>query len=30
MVVGVPLMSPVDVSSEIPAGRVGETDQEST
>ena len=28
--VGVPLMSPVDVSSEIPAGRVGETDQEST
>ena len=30
MVVGVPLISPVDVSSERPAGREGETDQEST
>ena len=28
--VGVPLMSPVDVSREIPAGRVGETDHETT
>ena len=30
MAVGVPLISPVDVSSERPAGREGETDQEST
>lgn len=27
---GVPLMSPVDVSRERPAGREGETDQVST
>jgi hypothetical protein len=27
---GVPLMAPVDESSESPAGRVGETDQEVT
>ena len=30
MAVGVPLMSPVDVSREIPAGKLGETDHEST
>ena len=30
MVVGVPLMSPVEESRESPAGREGETDQEST
>tara|TARA_B100001287_G_C22317332_1_gene360009 strand:- start:315 stop:515 length:201 start_codon:yes stop_codon:yes gene_type:complete len=28
--VGVPLMSPVDVLRETPAGRDGETDQETT
>ena len=27
--VGVPVMSPVEVSSEIPAGREGETDHET-
>ena len=30
MVVGVPLMSPVEESRESPAGREGETDQVST
>ena len=30
MAVGVPVMTPVDVSREIPAGREGETEYEST